>query len=125
MVISFFVILTYRQSAMVDIFGGYEVGRVKRTTAINRLRLTLQELAERPPDCIGKQVPIMPGTEDAIEALEKAAEAGSRTFFAISTLTGFLDDFVTTAPPEVANSRQKYHYHLRLTVVRREPATSS
>ena len=94
---------------MVDVTGGYE-GRdpVEDYHAINEeLKAYASKLADRPQIVVANKCD-MPGTEDAIEALRKAAEADGRTFFAISTVTGLnLDDFVTTCAAEVAELRKE------------------
>ena len=88
---------------------GYE-GRdpVEDYHAINEeLKAYASKLADRPQIVVANKCD-MPGTEDAIEALRKAAEADGRTFFAISTVTGLnLDDFVTTCAAEVAELRKE------------------
>ena len=94
---------------IVDVTGGYE-GRdpVEDYRAINEeLKAYASKLADRPQIVVANKCD-MPGTEDAIEALRKAAEADNRTFFAISTVTGLnLDDFVTTCAAEVAELRKE------------------
>ena len=94
---------------MVDVTGGYE-GRdaVEDYHAINEeLKAYAADLANRPQIVVANKCD-MPGTEEAVEALRKAAEADDRTFFAISTVTGQnLDDFVTACAVEVAELRKE------------------
>ncbi len=92
---------------LVDVTGGYEArDAVEDYRAINgELATYAQELAERPQIVVANKCD-MPGCEDAVESLRKAAKDDGRLFFAISALTGEgIDRLVSKTAELVAQLR--------------------
>ena len=93
---------------VVDVTGGFE-GRdaVEDYETINaELAAYGRELSDRPQIVLANKCD-MPGTQDAVEALRRAAERDGHAFFAVSALNGQgLDDFVVACAHMVGELRK-------------------